>query len=348
MIDSVLYILADVAKYVAILLLGCIYGLPVMLLGAFGASKWASIKKAEINNEEADVFEDIERKEITLSTGINYDFYESKKSEGQTILFLHGFPDSASSWRPLMTRLAKDGYHCLAPNQRGYGRSSKPLNKEVYDIKFLTADIASFVEKKANGKSVTLIIHDWGGAIGFAFARSYPEMVEKIVGINSPSIQGMHAQFKSNPRQLLASYYIFFFQLPYLPEFVFSANDYAVIKLLMAKIGTPISEVNRCIRGIGVRDDPRTLTCAINYYRANMAQNFYQQLKANAKMNSIHKETLILWGDKDRALTKATPDYEKQFITGNFRVVHFPDGNHNFFHSHVNECYSEISQFMKQ
>ena len=119
-------------------------------------------------------------------------------------MFLHGFPDSASSWRPLMSRLSKDGYHCLAPNQRGYGRSSKPLNKEVYDIKFLTADIASFVEKRANGKSVTLVIHDWGSAVGFAFARSYPEMVERIVGINSASIPCMITQFKSNPRQLLA------------------------------------------------------------------------------------------------------------------------------------------------
>ena len=56
-----------------------------MFLGVLGASKWATMKKAEINNEEPDVFEDIERKEVTLSTGINYDFYESKQSEGQTI-----------------------------------------------------------------------------------------------------------------------------------------------------------------------------------------------------------------------------------------------------------------------
>ena len=65
-------------------------------------------------------------------------------------------------------------------------------------------------------------------------------------------------------------------------------------------------------------------------------------------VNRIDKDTLILWGDKDSALTKATPDYEKKFISGNCRIIHFPDGNHNFFHSHVNECHSEILKFMKQ
>ena len=103
-----------------------------------------------------------------------------------------------------MAKLEKDGYHCLAPNQRGYGRSSKPTRKELYHINFLTTDIASFVEEKANDKKVILIIHDWGSAVGFEFARSYPDMVETIIGINSPSIPGMFKQYQSNPRQVLA------------------------------------------------------------------------------------------------------------------------------------------------
>ena len=103
-----------------------------------------------------------------------------------------------------MTKLSKQGYHCLAPNQRGYGRSSKPTRKELFHINFLITDIASFVEQKANAKSVILIIHDWGSAVGFEFARTYPDMVEKIIGINSPSLPGMMTQYQSNPSQLLA------------------------------------------------------------------------------------------------------------------------------------------------
>ena len=170
-----------------------------------------------MTKERRDVFEDLERKKTELKTGIEYDFYESKNTDGKTIrkwvnmsdyinclVFLHGFPDSASSWRPLMSQLSADGYHCLAPNQRGYGRSSKPTGKELYHMNFLIADIVSFVEKKANSKKVILIIHDWGSAIGFEFARNYPDMVEKIVGINSPSIPAMFQQYRRNPRQLLA------------------------------------------------------------------------------------------------------------------------------------------------
>ena len=74
----------------------------------------------------------------------------------------------------------------------------------MYHINFLTTDIASFVEEKANDKKVILIIHDWGSAVGFEFARSYPDMVETIIGINSPSIPGMFKQYQSNPRQVLA------------------------------------------------------------------------------------------------------------------------------------------------
>ena len=110
-----------------------------------------------------------------------------------------------------MSQLSADGYHCLAPNQRGYGRSSKPNGKELYHMNFLIADIVSFVEKKANSKKVILIIHDWGSAIGFEFARNYPDMVEKIVGINSPSIPAMFQQYQRNPKQLLAKLVINFF-----------------------------------------------------------------------------------------------------------------------------------------
>lgn len=96
---------------------------------------------------------------------------------------------------------------------------------------------------------------------------------------------------------------------------------------------------------MGLRDDPATLTCAINWYRANFAENMYEKLKQ--KTAKIAKDTLILWGDKDVALTANTPDYEAKFISGELKVVHFPHGNHNLFHSHEDDCYAEIIRFLK-
>ena len=145
-----------------------------------------------------------------------------------------------------MSALSKEGFHCLgwfswninpsdflfdldlwrwefrrtnkkAPNQRGYGKSSKPA-AGLYHINFLVADIASFVKQKgtlffvyslvnvhlANNTKVILVIHDWGSAVGFEFTRQHPELVEKIVGINSPSLPGMRIQWKTNPVQLVS------------------------------------------------------------------------------------------------------------------------------------------------
>jgi len=329
-----------------VVLLGGVYGIPKSLVWATCATFWCRSNKKRIVDEDVEEnFEDLERKSTKLATGINYDFYESKKTSGQTMLFLHGFPDSASSWRPLMSKMSSQGYHCLAPNQRGYGRSSKPRRKELFHINFLITDIASFVEQKANEKKVILVIHDWGSAVGFEFARTYPDMVEKIVGINSPSLPGMQLQYQSNPSQLLKSFYIFCFQFPFIPEMIWRANDYAMIKYVMQMIGTPAGQLNRCIRGMGLRDDPATLTCAINWYRANFGENMYEKMKI--KPTKIAKDTLILWGDKDVALSAATPDYERKFISAELKVVHFPLGNHNLFHSHLDECFAEIVDFLK-
>ena len=103
--------------------------------------------------------------------------------------------------------------------------------------------------------------------------------------------------------------------------------------------------MNRCIEGFGVTEDPRTLTCALNYYRANFGENMYEKTKTSVK--KIDKDVLILWGDKDIALVPESPEYEKEFITGKFEAIHFPDGNHNLFHSHLDECYTAISTYLK-
>jgi len=69
-------------------------------------------------------------------------------TENKFLVFLHGFPDSAASWRYYMDALSRDGYYCLAPNQRGYSKSSKPNGVKNYDLDILVSDIVSFLDKK--------------------------------------------------------------------------------------------------------------------------------------------------------------------------------------------------------
>ena len=97
---------------------------------------------------------------------------------------------------------------------------------------------------------------------------------------------------------------------------------------------------------MGVRDDPLTMTCAINWYRANFSDNIYE--KSKTKPTQIAQDVLILWGDKDIALMPDTPEYERQFISGELQIVHFKEGNHNLFHSHPNECYEHIIDYLNK
>merc|ERR1711973_474064 len=130
-----------------------------------------------------------------------------------------------------MDKLAKQGYQCFAPNQRGYGRSSKPEGSQSYDTDILVSDVVDFIEKKTRRKTkVTLVIHDWGAAVGYKLAAEYPDLIKNIVAVNGPSQHGLVKAFKENPLQLFSSYYIAFFQLPFLPEMFFSLYDWAVWK----------------------------------------------------------------------------------------------------------------------
>lgn len=324
------------------------FGVPVTLIYTARAIFWQWKNSGLIYGFKKDEFKNIERKVIKLDTNINYDYYESDNKKGKTVLFLHGYPDSAASWRYTMSALSKEGFHCLAPNQRGYGKSSKPADG-LYHINFLVADIASFVKQKANNKKVILVIHDWGSAVGFEFTRQHPELVEKIVGINSPSLPGMRIQWKTNPAQLIASFYIFVNQLPWFPEFCWSTCDYALTKFILCSIGTRKSDVQEAIENFGVYEDPNVLHCAINWYRENGgASEINYERVFNEKPKMIEQDVLILWGEKDPALTVKCIDIEQSLISGKFKAVRYPEGNHNLFHEFREEVISEILPFITE
>lgn len=139
-------------------------------------------------------------------------------------LFLHGFPESKFSWRAQLPLLAELGYTAWAPNLRGYGKSSRPLGIANYTMPLLLADVGGLVDAaRARGITgpVTLIAHDWGGAIGWAFALGQVRPLERFIVMNLPHptlfLKGLRtwAQFKK-------SWYVFFFQLPWLPEKLFT------------------------------------------------------------------------------------------------------------------------------
>jgi epoxide hydrolase 4 len=142
-------------------------------------------------------------------------------------LLLHGFPELAFSWRQQIPALAAAGYEVWAPNLRGYGESSKPTKVSDYSMDLLLADIAALIDAAGRDK-VTLIGHDWGAAQAWMFAIRRVRPLHRLVIMNVPHPACMRRELRSF-RQLRKSWYMFFFQIPWLPEQLLSAGRARVV-----------------------------------------------------------------------------------------------------------------------
>lgn len=221
-------------------------------------------------------------------------------------LCLHGFPEHSFSWRYQLPVLAELGFTAWAPNLRGYGRSDKPEGMSAYSIETLLADVAGLID--ASGiTEVTLIAHDWGAVIAWYFAIREIRPLERLIICNVPHPQGMNSDQGVGWEQLKRSWYVFFFQLPRLPEAMFLRNDGAALREVMRGSAQDKSrfpdEVGEVYRRNAMQ--PGALTAMINYYRALVRGRGARRQQALG-MPIISTPTLMIWGEDDIALTKET------------------------------------------
>ena len=152
--------------------------------------------------------------------------------EGPLALCLHGFPDSAHTWRHLLPLLAEAGFRAIAPFQRGYAPTAVPADGR-YQTAALALDANGFHEALGGGEPGVIIGHDWGAPGTIGAAVSAPERWRKVVTMAVPPGPAMGAAFLTVPAQLKRSWYMFFFQHP-LSDLVVPANDLAFIDQLWA------------------------------------------------------------------------------------------------------------------
>ena len=220
-------------------------------------------------------------------------------------LLLHGFPELAFSWRHQITALVEAGYEVWAPNLRGYGESSKPPKVSDYAMDRLLADIGALID--ASGRAdVTLVGHDWGAAQAWMFAIRRVRPLERLVIMNVPHPACMRRELRG-ARQLLKSWYIFFFQIPWLPEKLLCARRAKAVGDAFTKSAVDRSrfpdEVTDVYREAALR--PRAMRSMVNYYRAALRGG---RASASEELPVIDTPTLLIWGLEDVALSKATTD----------------------------------------
>ena len=218
-------------------------------------------------------------------------------------LLLHGFPELAFSWRYQIAALAEAGYEVWAPNLRGYGASSKPPKVADYSMDRLLADVAALID--ASGRDdVTLVGHDWGAAQAWMFAIRRVRPLQRLVIMNVPHPACMRRELR-RPRQLLKSWYIFFFQIPWLPEKLLCARRAKAIGDAFTRSAVDPSRfpdaVTDVYRAAALR--PGAMRSMVNYYRAALRGG---RSAASETLPVIETPTLLIWGLEDVALSKET------------------------------------------
>jgi epoxide hydrolase 4 len=168
--------------------------------------------------------------------GVRLHCREAGDAAGPVIVWLHGFPEFWYGWIKQIRYFARQGFRVVVPDQRGYNRSSKPRGVQAYTLQQLTRDIAALIGQLSSSP-VVLAGHDWGGAVAWAVATHYPQLLSKLVILNMPHPQVMQQRLRRDPRQMLRSWYVAFFQLPYLPELLTSAFNYKGLAHALTKTG---------------------------------------------------------------------------------------------------------------
>ena len=225
-------------------------------------------------------------------------FAIDEAGEGDSVaLLLHGFPQSRRCWRHQLPALAELGWRVVAPDMRGYGGSSRPEERSAYAIANLVADAAGLFDALGARRRV-LVGHDWGGIVAWAFAIGQARPLDGLVIVNAPHPAVFQRVIRTDWRQRFRSWYVLFFQLPWLPEALLAAARARMVGNALERSArrpeTFPPEILDHYRDNAAA--PGAMTAMLNYYRANLA------LAEVTQDQAIAVPTLLIWGEQDVAL----------------------------------------------
>jgi len=243
-------------------------------------------------------------------------------------LFLHGFPESKTSWRDQLIHVARLGYTAWAPNMRGYGRSSRPDGVDAYHIDRLVEDVAGLADlARARGsRSLTLIAHDWGGIVAWFFALRAVRPLRGLVVMNLPHPRRI-VESLGSAAQLRRFWYIFFFQLPMLPEWLMSRGGGGAVRRAMCRTTRTPERLRPELLDELCRNaaEPGAMRAMIAYYRS-LFRNRALRREAMA-CERLDVPTLLLWAEDDAFLGKELT-YGTDSLVRDLTIHYLPDTSH--------------------
>lgn len=273
--------------------------------------------------------------------GIKIHVTEAGPQDGRPIVFLHGFPDFWYGWKNQIGYFAALGFRVIVPDQRGYNLSDKPRGLKAYRTKHLMEDICDLVITM-DLENVYLVGHDWGGIVAWMLGIYHPQQFRKIIILNAPHPGSLRKGISLS--QVFQSWYIYFFQIPGIPEWLCRRNNFRFLSRSMVKSSLPgtfhaedLERYRQAWKG--------SLTSMINWYRAMRLSSEFRQNVKQPRM--IELPVLLIWGKMDVTLNFRLAKASISFCR-NGQLISFPDATHWLQHEKSAEINRAILEFVNK
>jgi epoxide hydrolase 4 len=262
------------------------------------------------------------------------------------VVLLHGFPECWYSWRHQLKALGAR-YRVVAPDMRGYNLSDKPGRVEDYRMKRLVDDVTGLI-RHFGAREAAVVGHDWGGAVAWAVAQHYPDYVWKLASLQTPppAVWGKNLTL----RQLLRSWYMFFFQLPSIPEWLMRRDDFAGLGKTLRATSRPGTFTDEDVEVLkSALREPGAVTGGINYYRANLRALLSRGFgdKQIRRHERIRVPTLFIYGERDFAILPETVAGVGAYVDAPYTELRLGRSNHWVQQESPAEVNAALLQFLE-
>ncbi len=270
----------------------------------------------------------IERGTVPLND-LEFNYLAAGPTYGKPVILLHGFPQFADVWIPLLDKLGALGFRAMALEQRGYSPKARPIDVEEYSLSKLNADVLALVDH-LGWPRFHLIGHDWGGFLAWALAAKHPDRVQSLTVLSTPHVNAFLEAIARDPDQKARSQYIQWFKTPgNVAESMFLKDGGSRLRAVyQGKI--PEEQVTRNLQRLL---EPGALTATLNWYRA---------LDLDTRIDRVRVPTLYVWGDKDMALGRAAAQATERYVYGPYRF----EALTGYSHWLQDEAWEEVSNLI--
>lgn len=274
------------------------------------------------------------------TNGIHLNVVQDGPEDGPLVLLLHGFPEFWYSWRRQIPFLAARGFRVWAPDLRGYNESDRPKDVSAYALAELARDVVGLIDASGRDK-VHLVGHDWGGGLAWWIGIHHPERLHRLVVMNAPHPGVFEQHLRSSASQLRKSWYMFFFQLPLLPEWWFlrGGDRESVAATFQSSRPGAFTEED-LDRYLEAWSKPGAPAAMIHWYRASFRRR--PELPRNAR---VKVPTLLIWGVDDIALERelAQPSIDR---CDDGRLVVIEEATHWVHHDAPERVNAALAEFL--